>query len=164
VNFVGGEPTPQIPFILKILQYVKSDLPIVWNSNLYLSLKGMNLLKGVVDVYLSDFKYGNDKCAERLSAVKNYTEIVKRNHLIAIENAELVIRHLVLPSHMECCSKPIFDWIAENLKDKAIVNIMNQYRPEYEAFKHKEINRYLRRDEFYKVVEYAKKLNLNFIT
>jgi len=164
VNFVGGDPTPQLPFILKTLKYVKSDIPVVWNSNFYMSEKSMSLLKGLVDVYLPDFKYGNDKCALRLSKVPNYFEVVKRNHLMAFEDAEVCIRHLVLPNHIECCSKPILEFIKDNFKDKVIVNIMNQYRSEYKADEYEEINRSLREDEFNEVVAYAKKLKLNFVT
>lgn len=164
VNFVGGSPTPYLPFILKTLSLVKADIPVVWNSNFYMSEKSMSLLKDIVDVYLSDFKYGNDKCAELLSKVKNYTEIIKRNHLLAFKDSELVIRHLVLPNHIKCCTKPIFDFIAKNFKDKVIVNIMDQYRPEFNASKYPEINRTLTLAEFEEAVNYAKKLKLNFIT
>lgn len=164
INFVGGSPTPQLPFILKTLSLIKIEKPIVWNSNFYMSLKSMGLLKGMVDIYLSDFKYGNDKCAERLSKVKNYTYVVKRNHLLASKDAELVIRHLVLPGHVECCSKPILKWIASKLKDRVIINIMDQYRSCYNAYKFPEINRSLSREEFESVLKYAKKLGLNFIT
>lgn len=163
VNFVGGEPTPQLPFILKTLSYVKSNLPVIWNSNFYMSLKTMSLLKDVVDIYLSDFKYGNDKCAERLSGVGNYTYIVKRNHLLAAKDAELVVRHLVLPGHVDCCSKLILKWIAKKLKNKVIVNIMSQYRPCYHAYRYKEINKNVSKEEYRAVVNYAKELGLNFV-
>lgn len=164
VNFVGGSPTPYLPFILKTLSFVKADIPTVWNSNFYMSETAMSLLKDIIDVYLSDFKYGNDKCAEKLSKVKNYTKIIKRNHLLAFKDSELVIRHLVLPNHIECCTKPIFNFIAENFKDKVIVNIMDQYRPEFKANKYPEINGALTPKEFEQAVNYAKKTNLNFIT
>ncbi|MEM4641113.1 MAG: radical SAM protein [Candidatus Pacearchaeota archaeon] len=163
INFVGGEPTPQLPFILKTLSYVESNLPVIWNSNFYMSKISMNLLKGIVDVYLSDFKYGNDNCALELSKVENYTSVVKRNHLLAARDAEIVIRHLVLPGHLECCTKPILEWIAKNLKNKAIVNIMDQYRPEFLAYKFKDINRFLTAQEFDEAIDYAKTLGLNFI-
>lgn len=164
VNFVGGEPTPQLPFILKTLKYVKSDIPVVWNSNFYMSKKSMNILKNLVDVYLSDWKYWNNKCALRLSKLPDYLDIVKRNHLLAFKDSELVIRHLVLPNHFECCTKPILKFISENFKDKVIVNIMDQYRPEYRAYLYKDINRSLTHEEFGNVVDFAEKLNLNFIT
>lgn len=164
VNFVGGDPTPYLPLILKTLRYVKSNLAVVWNSNFYMSEKSMDLLKDIADIYLTDFKYGNDKCAKRLSKADNYFSVVKRNHLLAFKDAELVIRHLVLPNHFECCTKPIFDFIKKNFKDKVIVNVMDQYRPCWKAFEHKDIDRALRTEEFKKAVDYAKKLNLNFIS
>jgi len=164
VNFVGGDPTPSLPFILKTLRFVKADMPTVWNSNFYMSENSMELLKNIIDVYLSDFKYGNDNCAERLSKVSNYMKIIKRNHLLAFKDSELVIRHLVLPGHVKCCSKPIMDFIAENFKDNVIVNIMDQYRTEYLAENYKDISKKLSREEFSEVVNYAEKLGLNFIT
>jgi len=164
INFVGGEPTPQLPFILKTLKYVDKNLPVIWNSNFYMSEKSMSLLASIVDVYLSDFKYGNNKCAERLSKVKNYFDVVSRNHILAFKDSEMVIRHLVLPNHLECCTKPVFDFIAENFGDKVIVNIMDQYRPCYNAYKHKEINRRLEAKEFNSAIKYAEKRGLNYIT
>jgi putative pyruvate formate lyase activating enzyme len=164
VNFVGGEPTPYLPFILKTLNNVKSDIPVVWNSNFYMSEKSMDILKGVVDVYLSDFKYGNDECAERLSDVPRYSEIVRRNHRLAFEDSELVIRHLVLPNHIGCCTKPILEYIADNFGDRAVVNLMDQYRPCYKAGSFPEINRRITLGEFEEAVNYALRLGLNFIT
>ncbi|MFQ6020789.1 MAG: radical SAM protein [Candidatus Aenigmatarchaeota archaeon] len=164
VNFVGGEPTPQLPFILDCLQYVKSNIPIVWNSNFYMSLKSMNLLKNIVDIYLTDWKYWNNKCAEKLSKVKNYLEIIKRNHDLAFKDSEMIIRHLILPDHFECCTKPILEYIAENYGKKVIVNIMDQYYPSWKAHEYQEISRRLTSKEFQNVVRYAKDLNLIFIT
>jgi putative pyruvate formate lyase activating enzyme len=163
VNFVGGDPTPYLPFILKTLKSVKVNLPVVWNSNFYMSEKSMKLLKGVVDVYLSDFKYGNNKCAKRLSKVSNYTKVVKRNHLLAAKDSELVIRHLVLPNHFECCTKPILEWIKDNLGKKVIVNLMDQYHPCWNSFKHKDINKPLSFEEFGRAKKYAEDLGLNFV-
>lgn len=164
VNLVGGEPTPYLPFILKTMRSVKSDIPVVWNSNFFMSEKSMDLLRGFVDVYLSDFKYGNDECAKRLSGANNYLEVVKRNHKSAFQDSELVIRHLVLPNHFECCTKPVLQFIAENFGDKVIINVMAQYHPCYRAEEHKEINRRLTKEEFGKAVKLAEELKLNFIT
>lgn len=162
INLVGGDPTPKLPFILKTLKYVESSLPILWNSNFYMSEKSMDLLKGAVDVYLPDFKYGNDKCALRLSNAPNYTKIIQRNLKLAFRDSEMVIRHLILPSHVECCSKPVLKFIADNFKDKVIVNIMDQYRPEYIASEFKDINRFPEKEEIAAVIEYAESLGLNY--
>ncbi len=146
VNWVGGDPTPNLAYIIEVISHMTAPLPQIWNSNMYLSKEGMKLLAKLMDVYLTDFKYGNDDCAEMLSGVQNYTDIVKRNHLFAEKTGDLIIRHLVLPDHLECCTKPLLRWIDENLKDPA-VNVMTQYRPSYQADQHPDINRYLSREE-----------------
>ena len=89
-----------------------------------------------------------------------YLEIVKRNHITAHENGVMIIRHLVMPNHVECCSKPIMNWIAENLPN-AVVNIMAQYRPEYHAHDYEDISRSVSTDEFLQVKEYADELNIH---
>ena len=163
VNWVGGEPTPQLLSILKIIKLVEVNIPQIWNSNFYMSPKAMRLLDGVVDMYLSDFKYGNNECAQHLSKVNNYFEICARNHTLATEQAELTIRHLILPKHIECCTKPILKWVAKNIRTKAIVNIMDQYRPAYKAKEHMDINRTISKAEIEEAINYAKKLKLNYV-
>ncbi|MHA1390503.1 MAG: radical SAM protein, partial [Candidatus Thorarchaeota archaeon] len=59
-----------------------------------------------------------------------YFDIVTRNHLIAYNSGEVIIRHLVMPNHLECCTIPILEWVVENMPN-CIVNIMGQYRPEH---------------------------------
>ena len=160
INLVGGDPTPHLHTIIEMLKFLEVNVPIVWNSNMYLSLEAMKLLEGCVDVYLTDFKYGNDACAERLSKVKNYTEIIKRNHLIAKRQGELLIRHLVLPNHVECCTSNILKWISDNLGNEVRVNIMAQYRPEFEAINYPELKRKVSGEEMKKAFEIAKELGL----
>ena len=160
VNWVGGDPTSNIPFILDVLKECDANIPQVWNSNMYLSLDAMRLLEGVMDVYLTDFKYGNDKCALRLSNARDYTRIVQRNHLLARENAEMMIRHLVLPGHIDCCTRPVLSWIADNLRDVK-VNVMAQYRPEHRAREFDEISHGLSMDEYRSAVEIAEELGLD---
>ncbi len=146
VNWVGGDPTPSLSYVLQVLQKMNNPLPQIWNSNLYLSEKSMKILSQLMDVYLTDFKYGNDSCAKELSDVDDYTLVVRRNHLIAEKTGDLIIRHLVLPGHLECCTKPILRWIDSNLDDPK-VNIMTQYRPVWRADEDPIINRYLNREE-----------------
>jgi len=160
VNWVGGDPTPNLLYILQTLKECKENIPQVWNSNMYCSTETMKLLNGIIDVYLTDFKYGNDKCAKRLSNVDNYLKIIKRNHKISHENGEMIIRHLVMPNHIECCSKPITKWIAEKLPN-ATVNIMAQYRPEYKAYEYKDISRPVSTEEVLRVKEYAEQLGIH---
>ena len=162
VNWVGGDPTPNLAYILQVLKESKENIPQIWNSNMYCSTETMKLLEGIIDLYLTDFKYGNDECAERLSKVDNYTKIIKRNHKIAHDNSEMILRHLVMPNHVECCSKPIMKWISENLPNAA-VNIMAQYRPEYKAYDYEDISRPVSIEEVLQVKEYANKLNIHQI-
>ncbi|WP_175059012.1 radical SAM protein [Thermococcus sp. 2319x1] len=162
VNFVGGEPTPNLPFILETLKYVKVPIPVVWNSNMYMSEKSMKLLDGVVDVYLGDFKWGNDEDALKYSKAPRYWETVTRNFLLAKKHyrAEFLIRHLVMPGHLECCTRPILEWISENLGKNVRVNVMFQYRPEYRAHEYPGIDRRLTNDEMFKAAELVKEFGL----
>ncbi|HHF58571.1 MAG TPA: radical SAM protein [Thermoplasmatales archaeon] len=162
VNWVGGDPTPNIPYILKVLKFCDENIPQIWNSNMYCSLETMKLLDGIIDLYLTDFKYGNNGCAERLSLVKNYMEIVERNHRIAYSQTDTLIRHLVMPNHIRCCTEPILRWISKNTP-QALVNIMAQYRPEYKAYEYDDISRPLKMSEHGEALEIAKELGLNFI-
>ena len=162
VNWVGGDPTPHLLYILKILQQLDSNIAQVWNSNMYCSEETMKLLHGVMDLYLTDFKYGNDSCAKRLSMVDGYTAVVKRNHILAYQHGEVIVRHLVLPNHGACCSQRIMQWIQENIP-QVVVNIMAQYRPEYHADEYKEIACPVSREEHLRVKEYAETLGLFLI-
>jgi putative pyruvate formate lyase activating enzyme len=162
VNWVGGDPTSNLLYILIVLQQLHSNIAQVWNSNMYCSEETMKLLHGVIDIYLTDFKYGNDSCAKRLSDVDEYTAVVKRNHMLAYQHSEVIVRHLVLPNHFDCCSKPIMEYIANNLPN-AVVNIMAQYRPDYKAFEYRDIARIVLPDEVLQVKEYAEKIGIHQI-
>ncbi|MBC7080968.1 MAG: 4Fe-4S cluster-binding domain-containing protein [Thermoplasmatales archaeon] len=162
INWVGGEPTPHLLYILKVLKNCNSNLPQIWNSNMYCSLETMEILKHVIDLYLTDFKYGNNHCAKKLSNIDRYLEIITRNHEIAYKQGEVIVRHLVLPSHIDCCSKPVIDWISENIPN-ALVNIMDQYYPTYKAHENEEINRRLTEREYNEVYLYALKKGIKLI-
>lgn len=164
VNLVGGEPTPWLRQWLQTFQYVKVNVPVVWNSNSYYSSETAQLLAGFADVYLLDFKYGPGNCAERISQAPNYWNVCTNNHLEAKKHGEIIIRVLVLPGHLECCTKPILGWIADNLGTGTRVNIMFQYRPEWHANEIPELRRTLTEDETAQAVQIAKKTGLtNFI-
>lgn len=164
-NLVGGEPTPWLEQWLETFNHVNKNIPVVWNSNSYYSPETARLLAGFVDVYLLDFKYGPDGCAEKISDAPNYWGACTRNHLEAKKYGELIIRILVLPSHLECCTTPIINWIAEKLGTETRVNVMFQYRPEWRAHEIPELRRRLTRDEIGRAVQLAKEANLtNFIT
>jgi putative pyruvate formate lyase activating enzyme len=141
------------------------NVPVVWNSNTYYSEETARLLAGFADVYLLDFKYGNNECAEKISNAPNYWEVCTRNHLYAMKHGELIIRVLVLPGHLECCAKEILNWIAENLGKNTRTNVMFQYRPEWKAHEVPELRRRLTTEEMQRAVQLAEQAGLtNFIT
>lgn len=166
VNHVGGEPTPNIYTILSSLRFVKSNVPQLWNSNMYLTEESMKLLLDVIDIWLPDLKYGNDSCATRLSLVRNYFSVVTRNlRLICDRGDPIIIRHLVMPNHLSCCTEPALKWISANCSI-ALVNVMGQYRPEYLVAeypgKYPDIARRPTREELHRAYEIAKNLRLDF--
>jgi len=164
-NLVGGEPTPWFLQWLKTFKHVNVNIPIIWNSNTYYSPETAQLLAGFADVYLLDFKYGPGECATKISDAPIYWEVCTRNHLEAKKYGELIIRILVLPGHLECCTKPIINWIANNLGVDTRVNVMFQYRPEWRAYEIPELRRRLTNSEMEKAVKLAKEAKLtNFIT
>ena len=167
INHVGGEPTPNLHTIVESLKYLDINVPQLWNSNMYLTVESMKILVDIIDIWLPDFKYGNNECAMRLSSAPKYFETVTRNLEIAIKHGDMIIRHLVLPNHLECCTKPILKWIAKNLpKGKVLVNIMAQYRPEYLVAKHpskwSEIARRPTHKEMVEAYSLAKSLGIAF--
>ena len=165
VNLVGGEPTPWLAQWLETFRHVSVNVPVVWNSNSYYSEETAKLLAGVADVYLLDFKYGPGECAERLSDAPNYWEVSTRNHVYGKKYGELIIRVLVLPGHLSCCTKPILNWIAQNIGVTTRTNVMFQYRPEWQAFEIPELKRRLTKEEMIQAVGLAKEAGLtNFIT
>jgi putative pyruvate formate lyase activating enzyme len=165
INLVGGEPTPNLHTIVGGMRLLRASMPILWNSNMYLTSEAMEILSDLVDIWLPDFKYGNDGCALRLSRAVRYFEVVSRNHRIAYENGDMVIRHLVLPNHFECCTRPVLEWIAANCP-RALVNVMEQYHPDYrvpqEPERYREIARMPLWDEIVRARKYAGRLGIAY--
>jgi len=165
INLVGGEPTPWIEQWLETFRDVSVNVPVVWNSNSYYSEETARLLEGFVDVYLLDFKYGDNECAKRISDAPGYLEACTRNLLHGKKCGELLVRVLVLPGHLDCCTKPILNWIAQNLGSATRTNVMFQYRPEWRAREIPELRRRLTKEEVVKAVRFAKEAGLtNVIT
>ncbi len=165
INHVGGDPTPNLHTIIESLKYLDINVPQIWNSNFYMSNETMSILIDIIDLWLPDFKYWNNKCAIKLSGVPRYREVITRNLKQAVYNGDMIIRHLVLPNHIDCCSLPIIKWISQELpRDKVIVNIMDQYYPTYrvtrEPDRWREINRRIQKEEIETVYSIAKEKGL----
>lgn len=146
------------------------NAPQLWNSNFFMSNEALRILLLLIDVWLPDLKFGNGKCALTLSRTPWYWETVTDNIKRVYEQGEdMVIRHLIMPNHVECCTKPVLEWIAENTPDVP-VNIMDQYYPDnlcdpyspkYDPY-YKDIARTPSREEILEAYMYAKRLGLDF--
>lgn len=161
INYVGGDPIPNLHTIIASLEYQTANITQLWNSNFFLTNEALSLIIDLIDFWLPDFKYGNNKCAKKYSGIENYCDVLTRNLKRIHDNgsAEIIIRHLVMPNHFECCSKPILDYVAKEIP-KSVVNIMGQYRPVYHAHKYEEINRRPSSEEILKVKSYADDLGI----
>lgn len=165
INFVGGDPIPNIHNILDGMNRMRVNVPMLWNSDMYMTREALQLLWDVIDIWLPDFKYGNDACARRLSRVRNYFGVVSRNHLRACEGADMIIRHLVMPNHLDCCTKPVLRFIAGNMRG-VLVNVMGQYHPDYlvlsKGDRYQEIARRLTPSEIREAHAIAQELGLAY--
>jgi putative pyruvate formate lyase activating enzyme len=160
LNMVGGDPTPVTWQWLETINLLNINIATVWNSNSYYSKETSKLLAGLIDLYLLDFKYGNNDCAEKISGAPRYWEVATRNHLMAKKYGEIIIRVLVLPEHNDCCTRLILQWIHENLGPWTRVNLMFQYRPEWRARERKELTRRLTYEEVREAKEIAMEIGL----
>lgn len=118
-------------------------LPVVYNTSSYDSPRSLELLDGVVDIYLPDFKFWTAETSLRLCKAKDYPEVARRaikemhrqvgdlkfdQHGLA--KSGLLVRHLVMPSYAEE-SKQIMEFVADQVSKDTYVNIMEQYRPAF---------------------------------
>lgn len=161
LNLLGGEPAVSIFAILELLERIPQETRVVWNSNMYYCEPVCEALDGLVDVYLADFKCGNDECAEKMLGVKQYLEVVQDNLFeCAAEHAELYVRHVAMPGHIECCGRPILQWVAERIPE-AKMSLRFDYVPPIPAGNCP--GGYIQDREKQKLVDIAKHLGLNVI-
>jgi len=128
VNFLGGEPTVNLPGILRILERVNPNIPVVWNSNLYATPEAFSIIAQFADVYLADFKFGNDSCARQIAESPDYVATITRNLKTAAANGKVIVRHLPLTGHEKCCSRPVIEWVAKHLPT-ATISLLDNYIP-----------------------------------
>lgn len=155
--------------VARILKMVKPQLniPVVYNSSGYEG--DLEVLNGLVDIYLPDFKYFDPILAEKYSHAPDYPEVAKKAIAqmieqvgdVVIENGLIkkgvVIRHLVLPGHRADSIK-IMEYINEHFTS-AYVSIMSQFTPQFNVGP-SELNRKVTSFEYNSVVDVAAKLGL----
>ena len=162
----------QIIEAIKIARKRGLKIPIIYNTNGYENVKTIQDLNGYVDIYLPDLKYYSNEISKKYSKIDNYfkyaTEAIKEMYKqvgspIFDENGiikkGLIIRHLVLPNHLQN-SKHILKWIKENMPEDTYVSVMAQYFPTYKAKEDNLINRKLNKKEYREIEEFLYTLNL----
>lgn len=148
VNFVGGTPEPYLPLILDLAGDLDPavQVPFVFNCNGTATPEALALMDGVIDLYLPDWKYGTDACSERHSEFPDYWRTLETFVRTAAGQGDLLIRHLVMPGHLPCCTEPILAWLGRQMPQVRL-NLMFQYRPCYEARQDPVLGRRLTADE-----------------
>ena len=161
IEFVGGNPDESIYPIFSALTALPSHLsfkPIVWNTHGYGSPVVYELLDGVVDIYLPDFK-GCDPCVEQISKVRGYWGYVTSGiEAMLRQNVRVIVRILVLPGHAACCHKPTLEWLAQH-RDRLWMSLM-QFVPDYRALGSTDLNRPASETEMAEVRRIMKALKL----
>ena len=162
----------QIIEAIKIARQNGLNIPIIYNTNGYENVKTIQDLNGYIDIYLPDLKYYSNELSKKYSKVDNYfkytTEAIKEMYRqvgcpVFDENGiiqkGLIIRHLVLPNHLQN-SKHVLKWIKENMPEDTYVSVMAQYFPTYKAKEDDLINRKLTKKEYKEIEEYLYTLDL----
>ncbi len=168
INFVT--PTHFTPHIIEVVSLARTRglrIPVVYNCGGYESIETLKMLEGFVDIYMPDIKFLNSELAERYCRARNYPSIVraavKEMHRqvgdleigeTGLASRGLLIRHLVMPG-AAADSRAVIDFIADEISPASYVNVMEQYRPSYKAYKYPELNRPLTDKEFKDVFDYA---------
>ncbi len=170
-------PTHYAPHILLALDNAAARgfrLPVVYNTCGWEKLEILQMLDGVVDVYLADFKYADADAANKYSpGAKSYPEITRQALLemhrqvgVAVADSQtglmnrgLMIRHLVMPNNVSHSDK-VMQWIAAKLPKDTYVNIMSQYTPMFRAGEFPEISRRITLAEYQHAVNAARRAGL----
>jgi len=139
IMILGGEPTIHLPAALELVAQLPDTAKLVWKTNAHGSTQARALLDGVFDVWLADFKFGNDACALRLAKTPDYVRRIGENLRWAASHSELIVRHLLMPGHWECCWRPVAEWLAENLPGVK-VNLRAGFWPAWQAARHPELS------------------------
>lgn len=174
INLVS--PSHVVPQFLEALYVAVQKglhIPIVYNTGGYDSQETLKTLDGIIDIYMPDMKYADPLTAKLYSKAKNYPQVNREavlemhrqvGDLIIDENGiarrGLLIRHLVLPNNL-AGTEQILSFIATKISKNTYLNIMDQYRPLFRAYKYPLLNRPISHQEYQEAVQIAKKLGLN---
>ncbi len=174
VGFVSA--THQIPIMKAIIRqlHAKGLFPkIVYNTGGYDSVEQLKKMADIIDVYLPDYKYADDTLAEKFSHCKDYSSIAmdaikemyyqKGSSIITDEQDDivsgLIIRHLLLPSHLQNSKKALQD-IAWQISNNICLSLMSQYSPPFDL-NYKELNNKVNAQEYNLLKDYAYSLGFH---
>jgi len=168
INFVT--PSHVIPQILSALEIAIENglkVPLVYNTGGYDNVESLQLLDGIIDIYMPDFKFWDTSIAKDTCNAPNYTELaksaVKEMHSqvgdlyieSGIAQRGLIVRHLVMPEDL-AGTKNVMKFIAEEISLDTYVNIMPQYRPCGTINNHQVLSRRITTHEFDEAIEATK--------
>ena len=144
INIVTGSHTvPAIVAGLTEARLQGMSLPICWNSSAYEKVEVLQQLKGLVDIWLPDFKTINPETSAALFQAKDYPQRAQESILFMVENSPLklqpvkgrdkmlrgvIVRHLFLPGHFEDTLLTL-EWLKKHVDEKAYLSLMSQYTP-----------------------------------
>jgi putative pyruvate formate lyase activating enzyme len=175
INFVTPEHVvPQIVEALPIAISYGLSLPLVYNTSAYDSVESLELMDGLVDIYMPDFKYWSRESSDKYLKAADYPEVARRTIKMmhdqvgrlqwdedGLATRGLLIRHLVMPGALDE-TRAILDWIVSELGADTYVNVMDQYYPagKVNGESYSEINRRLTPAEFAEARRYAVNIGL----
>jgi len=167
--------TPYLPFIFDALIYAIErgfSLPIIWNTSSYEKVETLEILEGIIDIYLPDIRYTSNIVGKKYSGVKDYWSnaqlAVKEMYrqigdtfILDDETYELkrgiIIRLLVLPNYLNQV-KEALKFIKYEISENVHISLMDQYVPVYKAKQYEKISRYLHKSEYEEVISYMESL------
>lgn len=167
INLVSAtQYIPQVKEAILMARESGLQIPIVYNSNGYESVEAIRSMTGVIDVYLPDLKYYEDEYARKYSSAPCYfehaTQVIQemfrqvgapRFDTEGMIQKGLIIRHMLLPGHLED-SKFVLDWIEAHLPADVYVSLMAQYTPMYHASRYEELTRRVTEAEYDELIDY----------
>lgn len=183
INFVTPEHVvPQVIEAIALAVEGGLTVPIVYNTSSYDSLRSLELLDGLVDIYMPDFKFWTEDTSARLCKARDYPEVTRRvitemyrqvGDLVFDQNGlaktGVLVRHLVMPGHLQE-AKDIMTWL-HSLSPDMYVNVMEQYRPTHKVgvgeqrarggfTKYEDIDRHVEMSEVEEVRKHARDIGL----
>ncbi len=169
INFVT--PSHVVPQILSALEIAIQNglsLPLVFNTGGYDRVETLNLLEGVFDLYMPDFKFWDPQIAEITCQASDYPQTAREALMEmhrqvgdlqidadGIARRGLLIRHLVLPDGL-AGTREVMRFIAQKISTNSYVNVMSQYRPCGRAAEVKALKTPLSQNDYQSAVQAAR--------